>query len=127
MKVSEYWLKQWLNLTDSAERLGEALTMAGLELDDLYKVAPDFSGVVTGQVLDCAPHPDADKLKVTHVTIGDDTPLQIVCGAPNVRTGLKVAVATIGAVLPSDDNKGFKIKKRQIAWRRIPRYVMQRQ
>ncbi|MDO4250076.1 MAG: phenylalanine--tRNA ligase subunit beta [Moraxella sp.] len=111
MKVSEYWLKQWLNLTDSAERLGEALTMAGLELDDLYKVAPDFSGVVTGQVLDCAPHPDADKLKVTHVTIGDDTPLQIVCGAPNVRTGLKVAVATIGAVLPSDDNKGFKIKK----------------
>ncbi len=83
--------------------------------------------MVTGQVLDCAPHPDADKLKVTHVTIGDDTPLQIVCGAPNVRTGLKVAVATIGAVLPSDDNKGFKIKKRQIAWRRIPRYVMQRQ
>ncbi len=113
MKLSESWLKSHFNdrLTLSATELGHQLTMAGLELDDLYKVAPEFSGVVIGEVLTCEAHPDADKLRVTTVNIGTDTPLQIVCGAPNVRVGLKAPVATIGAVLPSDDGKGFKIKK----------------
>ncbi len=113
MKLSESWLKSHFNdrLTLNASQLGHQLTMAGLELDDLYKVAPDFSGVVIGEVVSCEMHPDADKLRVTLVNIGTETPLQIVCGAPNVRVGLKAPVATIGAVLPSDDPKGFKIKK----------------
>lgn len=112
MKISESWLRAELpQLTQSAEEIGHILTMAGLELDGLSTVAPPFSGVVVGQVISCTQHPDADKLRVTSVDVGADEPLQIVCGAPNVRTGLKVAVALIGAVLPSEDDKGFKIKK----------------
>lgn len=111
MKISETWLKQYFpNLDLNAKQIGRQLTMAGLELDDLYQVAPEFSGVVVGEVLSCSQHPDADKLKVTTVNVGTDT-LQIVCGAPNVRSGLKVAVATIGAVLPPIDGKPFAIKK----------------
>ncbi|OOR91890.1 phenylalanine--tRNA ligase subunit beta [Moraxella caviae] len=107
MKISENWLRQWANPAVSSAELGEQLTMAGLELDGMQSVAPAFSGVLTGEVLSCEQHPDADKLRVTTVSIGQGEPLQIVCGAPNVRTGLKVAVATIGAVLPEN----FKIKK----------------
>lgn len=127
MKISETWLKNSLTHSQvdnptitklSASDIGHMLTMAGLELDDLYKVAPEFCGVVVGQVLSCEQHPDADKLKVTTVDISTGEPLQIVCGAPNVRTGLKVAVATIGAKLPplqtSQDNKPFSIKKSKL-------------
>lgn len=111
MKISENWLRQWVNPSINSETLGEQLTMAGLELDGVETVAPPFNGVVTGVVTECEQHPDADRLRVTKVDIGSGEHLQIVCGAPNVCVGLKVAVATIGAVLPSDDNKGFKIKK----------------
>lgn len=111
MKISEQWLRAWVNPSVDSETLGEQLTMAGLELDGVQMVAPPFSGVVVGEVVACEQHPDADRLRVTKVNIGEGEPLQIVCGAPNVRTGLKVAVATVGAVLPSDDDKGFKIKK----------------
>ena len=114
MKISEQWLRQWANPQVDSETLGEQLTMAGLELDGVEMLAPPFTGVVTGVVVACEEHPDADRLRVTQVDIGSagtGENLQIVCGAPNVRTGLKVAVATIGAVLPSDDAKGFKIKK----------------
>lgn len=111
MKISEQWLRQWANPNVDSETLGEQLTMAGLELDGMQMVAPPFSGVVVGEVIECTQHPDADRLRVTRVDIGADEPLQIVCGAPNVRVGLKVAVATVGAVLPSEDDKGFKIKK----------------
>ncbi|UXZ05719.1 phenylalanine--tRNA ligase subunit beta [Moraxella nasicaprae] len=111
MKISEQWLRQWANPSVDSQTLGEQLTMAGLELDGLEMVAPPFTGVVVGEVIECIQHPDADRLRVTKVNIGTDELLQIVCGAPNVRVGLKVAVATIGAVLPSDDDKGFKIKK----------------
>lgn len=111
MKISENWLRQWVNPTNTSEELGEQLTMLGLELDDMQMIAPPFTGVVVGQVISCIAHPDADRLKVTTVNIGADEPLQIVCGAPNVRVGLNVAVATIGAVLPPIDGKPFTIKK----------------
>lgn len=114
MKISEQWLRQWVNPNNSSEQLAEQLTMAGLEIDDRYAVAAPFSGVVIGQVLSVEPHPDADKLRVTKVDIGGGEPLQIVCGAPNVSAGMKAPVATIGAVLPSDDSKGFKIKKSKL-------------
>jgi len=110
MKISEQWLRQWVNPTNTSEQLAEQLTMAGLEIDDRYAVARAFSGVVIGEVVSVEQHPDADKLQVTQVNIGEAELLQIVCGAPNVTVGMKVPVATVGAVLPSDDKKGFKIK-----------------
>ena len=92
--------------------------MAGLEIDDRYAVARAFTGVVVGEVMSVEQHPDADKLRVTQVNIGDAEPLQIVCGAPNVTVGMKVPVAKVGAVLPSDDvsngKAGFKIKKSKL-------------
>ena len=114
MKISEQWLRQWVNPTNTSEQLAEQLTMAGLEIDDRYAVARAFSGVVVGEVISIEQHPDADKLRVTQVNIGDAEPLQIVCGAPNVTVGMKAPVATVGAVLPSDDKKGFKIKKSKL-------------
>ena len=110
MKISEQWLRQWVNPNNSSEQLAEQLTMAGLEIDDRFAVARAFSGVVVGEVISVEQHPDADKLRVTQVNIGTAEPLQIVCGAPNVTIGMKAPVATVGAVLPSDDAKGFKIK-----------------
>lgn len=110
MKISEQWLRQWVNPNNSSEQLAEQLTMAGLEIDDRFAVARAFSGVVVGEVISVEQHPDADKLRVTQVNIGASEPLQIVCGAPNVTVGIKAPVATVGAVLPSDDAKGFKIK-----------------
>ena len=110
MKISEQWLRQWVNPNNTSEQLAEQLTMAGLEIDDRYAVARAFSGVVIGEVVSVEQHPDADKLRVTQVNIGEAELLQIVCGAPNVTVGMKAPVATVGAVLPSDDKKGFKIK-----------------
>ena len=106
MKFSESWLREWINPEISSEMLADQLTMAGLEVDDVEKVAGDFSGVVIGRVVECKQHPNADKLRVTKVDIGKPELLDIVCGAPNCRQGLTVACATIGAVLPGD----FKIK-----------------
>ena len=114
MKISEQWLRQWVNPENTSEQLAEQLTMVGLEIDDRYAVARDFSGVVIGEVMSVEQHPDADKLRVTQVNIGDAEPLQIVCGAPNVTVGMKVPVATVGAVLPSEDKAGFKIKKSKL-------------
>ncbi|SJN31375.1 phenylalanine--tRNA ligase subunit beta [Psychrobacter sp. JB385] len=118
MKISEQWLRQWVNPENTSEQLAEQLTMAGLEIDDRYAVARAFTGVVVGEVMSVEQHPDADKLRVTQVNIGDAEPLQIVCGAPNVTVGMKVPVATVGAVLPSDDvsngKAGFKIKKSKL-------------
>ena len=114
MKISEQWLRQWVNPQNTSEQLAEQLTMAGLEIDDRYAVARAFSGVVIGEVISVEQHPDADKLRVTQVNIGDAEPLQIVCGAPNVTVGMKAPVATVGAILPSDDAKGFKIKKSKL-------------
>ncbi|OCG08697.1 phenylalanine--tRNA ligase subunit beta [Gilliamella sp. wkB178] len=106
MKFSESWLREWINPEISSETLTDQLTMAGLEVDGVEKVAGDFTGVVVGKVVECMQHPNADKLRVTKVDIGKSELLNIVCGAPNCRQGLMVACATIGAVLPGD----FKIK-----------------
>ena len=106
MKFSESWLREWINPEISSETLTDQLTMAGLEVDDVEKVAGDFTGVVVGKVVECMQHPNADKLRVTKVDIGKSELLNVVCGAPNCRQGLMVACATIGAVLPGD----FKIK-----------------
>lgn len=110
MKFSESWVREWVNPAISTAQLCDQITMLGLEVDGVEKVAGDFSGVVVGEVVECAQHPDADKLRVTKVNVGGDRLLDIVCGAPNCRQGLKVACATEGAVLPGD----FKIKKTKL-------------
>jgi len=106
MKFSELWLREWVNPAIDSEALSGQITMAGLEVDGVEAVAGSFNGVVVGEVVECGQHPNADKLRVTKVNVGGERLLDIVCGAPNCRQGLKVAVATIGAVLPGD----FKIK-----------------
>ncbi|AZQ10749.1 phenylalanine--tRNA ligase subunit beta [Shewanella khirikhana] len=110
MKFSESWLREWVNPAISRDDLSHQITMAGLEVDGVDAVAADFSGVFVGEVVECGQHPDADKLRVTKVNVGGDALLDIVCGAPNCRLGLKVAVATVGAVLPGD----FKIEKAKL-------------
>ncbi|MCH8537377.1 MAG: phenylalanine--tRNA ligase subunit beta [Alkalimonas sp.] len=110
MKFSESWLREWINPAVGSEVLADQLSMAGLEVDGITPVAGSFHGVVVGEVVECAQHPDADKLQVTKVNVGDDELLDIVCGAKNCRLGLKVAVAKVGAVLPGD----FKIKKAKL-------------
>ncbi|GLR70185.1 phenylalanine--tRNA ligase subunit beta [Agaribacter marinus] len=110
MKFSESWLREWVNPSLDTNALCEQLSMAGLEVDGIEPVAGEFSGVVIGEVTECGQHPDADKLQVTKVNVGDEELLDIVCGAPNCRKGLKVAVAKVGAVLPGN----FKIKKAKL-------------
>ncbi|WED23099.1 phenylalanine--tRNA ligase subunit beta [Vibrio sp. JC009] len=110
MKFSESWLREWVNPAVTTDELTHQITMAGLEVDDVLPVAGEFTGVKVGQVVECGQHPDADKLRVTKVDVGEEELLDIVCGAPNCRQGLKVAVATVGAVLPGD----FKIKKAKL-------------
>ncbi|WP_120430621.1 phenylalanine--tRNA ligase subunit beta [Acinetobacter baylyi] len=107
MKISESWLRTWVNPAIDSTTLADQLTMLGLEVDELAPVAKPFTGVVVGEVLTVEQHPDADRLRVTTVNIGNGEPLQIVCGAPNLRVGMKAPVATIGAMLPGE----FKIKK----------------
>lgn len=109
MKVSEKWLREWVNPSLSAEELMAQVTMAGLEVDGFEPVADVFSGVLVGEITTCGPHPNADKLQVCTVNDGE-TEHQVVCGAPNAKAGLKVAFATVGAVLPGD----FKIKKAKL-------------
>ncbi|WP_251357785.1 phenylalanine--tRNA ligase subunit beta [Kangiella sp. TOML190] len=112
MKFSENWLREWVNPNISTEELVEKLTMAGLEVDAFDYLGDNFSGIVVGEILAAKQHPDADKLQVCTVNVGDksEQDLQIICGAPNARQGIKVAVAMIGAVLPGD----FKIKKAKL-------------
>jgi len=109
MRFNEAWLREWVNPAVDTDTLVQQLTMAGLEVDAVEPAAPDFTGVVVGQVESCEPHPDADKLSVCQVTNGADT-VQVVCGAANVRVGLKMPFAQVGAVLPGD----FKIKKAKL-------------
>ncbi|MGB4498976.1 MAG: phenylalanine--tRNA ligase subunit beta [Methylococcaceae bacterium] len=110
MKISETWLRTYVNPAISTEELVAQITMAGLEVDAVEPVAAQFSGVVVGEVLETEQHPDADKLRVCKVNVGEAEPLQIVCGAANVRPGLKIPASVIGAVLPGD----FKIKKSKL-------------
>ncbi|MCX7627836.1 MAG: phenylalanine--tRNA ligase subunit beta [Methylophilaceae bacterium] len=100
MKFSEHWLRTLVNPALTREALSHTLTMAGLEVEALEPVAPPFSGVVVAQILSADKHPDADRLKVCRVDVGESEPLQIVCGATNARAGLKAPCALVGARLP---------------------------
>lgn len=101
MKISTKWLKEWLDYEVSTDTLVQDLTMGGIEVDCVEKL-PNLDKVVIGEVLKCEQHPNADKLKICQVSVGLENSLQIICGASNVRQGLKVAVAMIGAKLPND-------------------------
>ncbi len=100
MRVSEQWLRQWVDPTITTTELASQLTLAGLEVDSVEPAAPVFSGVVVGEVIDLKPHPQADRLQVARVDAGQGEPWQVVCGAPNVRVGMRAPLALLGAVLP---------------------------
>ena len=100
MQFSENWLRALVDPPLTSAELGHLLTMAGLEVESIEPVAPPFSGVVVGHVLGIEPHPNADKLRVCRVDVGERAALQIVCGAPNVAAGMKVPCARLGAELP---------------------------
>ncbi|MDO8420343.1 MAG: phenylalanine--tRNA ligase subunit beta, partial [Rubrivivax sp.] len=110
MQFPESWLREFCNPPLSTRQLADLLTMSGLEVEDLRPVAPPFSGVVVAEILEAVPHPQADRLRVCRVSVGVGEPLQVVCGAPNARAGLKAPLAVVGAELPAgDDGKPFKI------------------
>jgi phenylalanyl-tRNA synthetase beta chain len=110
MKFSENWLRTRVNPDLSSEALAHALTMAGLEVEALEPVAPAFNNVVVAEVLEVVKHPNADRLNVCQVDVGEASPLTIVCGAANVAVGAKVPCARVGAVLPGD----FVIKQAKV-------------
>ena len=102
MKIPYSWLAEWAPVPWPAPELGARLTMAGFELESLERAAPDFSKVLVAEILSAEPHPQADKLRVCRVSTGSGPALQIVCGAPNARAGLKSALAEVGATLPGE-------------------------
>ncbi len=117
MNISYNWLKQFINLPWDAEKTGELLTDLGLEvegIEDFSSVKGGLAGVVIGHVLECDPHPNADRLKITKVDVGEGKILQIICGAPNVSKDQKVAVATIGTTLYDSEENPWTIKKGKI-------------
>jgi phenylalanyl-tRNA synthetase beta chain len=110
VKVTYSWLNEFTPLTVTPAELAQRLTLSGLEVESVAPVAPSFRGVVVGEVLECGRHPDADKLSLCQVTTDGKDRVSIVCGAPNVRAGLKVAVAKVGTELPG----GLTIKRTKI-------------
>lgn len=117
MRISYNWLKQFIKTDWTPEQTGELLTDLGLEVEGIesyQSVKGGLEGIVVGEVLTCIKHPNADKLKLTTVSIGEDQPLQIVCGAPNVAVGQKVPVATIGTTLYTPEGEAWTIKKGKI-------------
>ena len=107
MKLSESWLRKWVNPSVSTEELVHRVTMAGLEVDAVEPAAPAFSGVVIGEITAIDAHPDAEKLRVCQVSNGVDT-VQVVCGASNAAVGMKIPFAQVGATLPPvEDGKPF--------------------
>jgi phenylalanyl-tRNA synthetase beta chain len=111
MQFPESWLREFCNPPLSTEALAETLTMAGLEVEELKPVAPPFSKIVVGEIREAVQHPDADRLRVCRVDVGQGALLNIVCGAPNARVGIKVPCALVGAELPpGEDGKPFLIK-----------------
>ena len=117
MKISYNWLKQFLHIDWDSQKTGELLTDLGLEVEGISNfesVKGSLKGIVVGHVLTCVQHPNADRLKLTTVDIGQETPLQIVCGAPNVAAGQKVPVATIGTTLYTQEGEAWVIKKGKI-------------
>ncbi len=118
MRVSFDWLKSIIDIDKSPEEIADILTSLGLEvegIDRIEKIKGGLKGVVIGEVVDCIQHPNADRLKITKVKLSADSdPIQIVCGAPNVATGQKVFVATIGTSLYPTEGNSFTIKKSKI-------------
>ncbi len=117
MKVALNWLKKYIEINETPEQLAEILTNTGLEVEGFEEVEAikgGLKGVVIGEILSCQGHPNADKLKVTTVDIGNSSPVQIVCGAPNVAAGQKVIVATVNSTLYPNPAEPFKIKKSKI-------------
>ena len=109
MIISEQWLRDWVHVDLTTQQIADCLTNAGLEVDGVESLAGSIDNLVIGKILEVSKHPDADRLNLTKVDIGDQQ-LDIVCGASNVRPGLLVAVATVGAKLPN----GLKIKKAKV-------------
>ncbi|HEY9186167.1 MAG TPA: phenylalanine--tRNA ligase subunit beta [Salegentibacter sp.] len=117
MKISYNWLKQFIKLPENPEETGELLTDLGLEVEGIQEfqsVKGGLEGIVVGHVLSCEDHPNADKLKLTNVSLGNGEQVQIVCGAPNIATGQKVPVATIGTTLYDEKGAAWPIKKGKI-------------
>jgi phenylalanyl-tRNA synthetase beta chain len=111
MQFSENWLRTMVDPKMTSDELAHLLTMSGLEVEELEQVAPPFTNVVVAEIREIVKHPDADKLNICRVDVGTGTLLNIVCGAPNVRVGMKVPCATVGAILPPGaDGKPFEIK-----------------
>lgn len=110
MQFSERWLRTLVDPKMSSDELAHLLTMSGLEVEESRPVAPPFSKVVVGQVLSVEKHPNADKLRLCQVDVGDGKPLGIVCGAPNVAPGMKAPCALVGAKLPTTDGQPLEIK-----------------
>lgn len=117
MKISHHWLQTLIPLSETPQQISHWLTALGLEVESIEtveKIKGNLEGMVIGEVLTCEKHPDADKLKITTVDAGGAENLQIVCGAPNVATGQKVVVATVGAILYPIEGESFQIKKSKI-------------
>ncbi|MDX1332830.1 MAG: phenylalanine--tRNA ligase subunit beta, partial [Robiginitalea sp.] len=117
MNISYNWLKQFIDIDWEAEKTAELLTDLGLEVEGITtfeSVPGGLEGIVVGEVLECIQHPNADRLKLCKVDIGVNNPVSIVCGAPNVATGQKVPVATVGTTLYGADGAPWKIKKGKI-------------
>ncbi|HEY8050400.1 MAG TPA: phenylalanine--tRNA ligase subunit beta, partial [Ramlibacter sp.] len=111
MQFPESWLREYCNPPLTTQQIADTLTMGGLEVEELRPVAPPFGNVVVGEIKECVQHPNADRLRVCQVDVGQGALLNIVCGAPNARVGIKVPTALVGAVLPPDDEgKPFEIK-----------------
>ncbi len=117
MKISNYWLKEYINTELKPEKIGEYLTDTGLEVEGIEKfesIRGSLEGIVVGKVLTCEKHPNADKLSVTTVDVGTGNILNIVCGAPNVAAGQTVPVATVGTKIYAKDGSSFEIKEAKI-------------
>ena len=111
MQFPESWLREYCNPQLTTQELADTLTMAGLEVEELDPVAPPFTGIVVGEIKEAVQHPDADRLRICQVDVGQPELLNIVCGAPNARVGIRIPCATVGAELPpGEDGKPFKIK-----------------
>lgn len=110
MKFSEHWLREWVNPPLNTHQLAEQLTMAGLEVESVLPVAGDFSKVVIGKVLSTEQHPDAERLRVCQVDVGQAAPLTIVCGGANVRADLKVPVVVVGGSIKGQEIKAAKLR-----------------
>ena len=115
MQFPESWLREFCNPPLSTAQLAETLTMAGLEVEELKPVAPPFTNIVVGEIREATQHPNADRLRVCKVDVGAGVLLDIVCGAPNARVGIKIPCALVGAELPpGEDGKPFLIKVSQL-------------